>query len=163
MITSCTAFYRFFKQLDASKLFGCITKVKVNNSGLVWFLLGHSCKSWVANPMDMDVLSCIKTVKLVKRERISRPHKSITSQCIAGLFYNHHHYILSYIDQKFCCYLVILSQNILFPEFLSRLFEIQVQYFPMTPKTAVSALYSHLCKALFNMLIRGKKLCDFAV
>lgn len=109
MITSCTAFYRFFKQLDASKLFGCITKVKDNNSGLVWFLLGHSCKSWVANPMDMDVLSCIKTVKLVKRERISRPHKSIKNQCIVGLFYNHHHYnsnILSYIDQKICWYLV---------------------------------------------------------
>lgn len=55
--------------------------------------------------MNMNVLSCIKTVILVKRERISRPHKSIKNQFVVGLFYNYHHYnskILSYIDQKFC-------------------------------------------------------------
>lgn len=95
--------------------------MKVNNhdflSCLVWFalllvLLGHSYKPWVAKPMDvdMDVLSCIRTVILVKRERISRPHKSFKNHCIVGLFYNYHHYnseILSYIDQNFCWYLVI--------------------------------------------------------
>lgn len=121
----CLPLLQISADFQASKLLGCITKVKVNNPGLfsclVWFglvlfLLGHSCKSWVAKPvdMDMDVLSCIKTVILVKRESVSRPCLSIKNQCIVRLFYNYHNYnsqILSYIDQKFCQYLVILNNR----------------------------------------------------